>query len=224
VLKAGGLSLDLASLNAGVTVEKPREPAPVASQGGVDCSLAAIHWTSTESIGTREAYKDHLARFPTCAFATLATARIAALDVKTEPAPAATPKSCARGLALTSDGECVRQQAPKRVVVRRTGTGAQRNGRAAARWIATIPWGLWGASAGLYPNISDRHGFKGRAAIARRAPPGRLPGRHDHLHQYVTTRHRHSNLLRPRASMPHFPERGHEPRWIYSRAVWAMRS
>jgi hypothetical protein len=120
VLKAGGLSLDLASLNAGVTVEKPREPAPVASQGGVDCSLAAIHWTSTESIGTREAYKDHLARFPTCAFATLATARIAALDVKTEPAPAATPKSCARGLALTSDGECVREQAPKRVVVRRT--------------------------------------------------------------------------------------------------------
>jgi hypothetical protein len=146
VLKAGGLSLDLASLNAGVTVEKPREPAPVASQGGVDCSLAAIHWTSTESIGTREAYKDHLARFPTCAFATLATARIAAFDVKTEPAPppAATPKSCARGLALTSDGECVREQAPKRVVVRRTGTGAATERPSGGTLDCNNPVGLMG--------------------------------------------------------------------------------
>ena len=49
-------------------------PAPAA-----DCSLAETHWKSAESIGTLAAYADHLARFPTCAFSTLAAARIEAL-------------------------------------------------------------------------------------------------------------------------------------------------
>jgi tetratricopeptide (TPR) repeat protein len=43
------------------------------------CDLAAIHWRSVEAIGTLAAYEDHLGRFPNCAFATLAKARIAAL-------------------------------------------------------------------------------------------------------------------------------------------------
>jgi tetratricopeptide (TPR) repeat protein len=43
------------------------------------CDLAAMHWKSTESIATLAAYEDHLVRFPNCAFATLAKARIDAL-------------------------------------------------------------------------------------------------------------------------------------------------
>ena len=49
-------------------------PAPAAA-----CDLAAAHWASAESIGTSVAYKNHLARFPNCTFATLAKARIEAL-------------------------------------------------------------------------------------------------------------------------------------------------
>src|SRR5581483_7207370 len=43
------------------------------------CAAATVHWQSAESIGTLAAYQDHLARFPMCAFANLARARIAAL-------------------------------------------------------------------------------------------------------------------------------------------------
>ena len=44
------------------------------------CALASDHWRSTELINTRAAYEDHLARFPSCTFAGLARARIAALN------------------------------------------------------------------------------------------------------------------------------------------------
>jgi hypothetical protein len=37
---------------------------------------------------------------------------------------------------------------------------------------------------------------------------------HDRLHQYVAAGHGHSDMLGPRAEMPHFPERGQELRWI----------
>ena len=51
-----------------------------------DCSQAAVHWASVEAIGTREAYQDHLARFPNCAFATLAKVRLSALGQGAAPA------------------------------------------------------------------------------------------------------------------------------------------
>src|SRR5215472_13336429 len=53
---------------------EPRSPPQAA-----DCAAAETHWKSAEAIGTREVYEDHLKRFPTCAFATLAKARIVAL-------------------------------------------------------------------------------------------------------------------------------------------------
>jgi hypothetical protein len=54
----------------------------VAAVPGADCSFAETHWKSAESIGTRAAYEDHLARFPNCAFSTLAAERIEALTKK----------------------------------------------------------------------------------------------------------------------------------------------
>jgi len=44
------------------------------------CTAAESHWKSVEAIGTAEAYQDHLGRFPTCAFAGLAKARIESLN------------------------------------------------------------------------------------------------------------------------------------------------
>ncbi|OPZ00878.1 hypothetical protein A5906_22405 [Bradyrhizobium sacchari] len=43
------------------------------------CADAGDHWRSTEALGTLAAFKDHLVRFPACAFADLARSRIAAL-------------------------------------------------------------------------------------------------------------------------------------------------
>jgi hypothetical protein len=62
------------------------------------CAEASAHWTSTEKIGTKAAFEDHLMRFPSCNFAGLAGAGIAALDTRgrtpegslvAEPAPLA---------------------------------------------------------------------------------------------------------------------------------------
>lgn len=44
-----------------------------------DCSRAETHWKSAEEIKTIAVYEDHLARFGSCEFATLAKARIEAL-------------------------------------------------------------------------------------------------------------------------------------------------
>ena len=44
-----------------------------------DCAQAETHWKSAEEIRSIAVYEDHLARFPNCAFATLAKARIEAL-------------------------------------------------------------------------------------------------------------------------------------------------
>ena len=43
------------------------------------CAEAGDHWRSAEVLGTLAAFKDHLMRFPACAFADLAKSRIAAL-------------------------------------------------------------------------------------------------------------------------------------------------
>jgi Caspase domain len=53
---------------------KPSPPDP--------CAAAAEHWKSAEAIGTLAAFEDHLARFPSCAFAGLAKARIEGLKNK----------------------------------------------------------------------------------------------------------------------------------------------
>ena len=44
------------------------------------CGAAEAHWKSTEIIGSRAAYQDHLARFGRCTFAGLAAAQIATID------------------------------------------------------------------------------------------------------------------------------------------------
>jgi adenylate cyclase len=48
-------------------------------------SGASEHWKSAESIATVEVYQDHIARFPNCAFAGLAKARIESLKGQTAP-------------------------------------------------------------------------------------------------------------------------------------------
>jgi hypothetical protein len=59
-------------------------PAPPPSN---PCGAAESHWRSTESIGTLAAYQDHLDRFPTCAFAGLARAKLAAQQRPPTPPP-----------------------------------------------------------------------------------------------------------------------------------------
>jgi len=45
------------------------------------CAAASDHWKSAEATNTKAAYEDHFSRFPTCPFASLAQARIAALSI-----------------------------------------------------------------------------------------------------------------------------------------------
>src|ERR1700676_676521 len=59
-----------------ITVIGPSAPAD-------PCATASEHWKSVESIGTIEAYQDHIARFAGCAFAGLAKVRIEGLKGKT---------------------------------------------------------------------------------------------------------------------------------------------
>jgi Caspase domain len=49
------------------------------------CAGAETHWNSAQMIGTRAGYEDHLSRFPQCAFAGLARAKLAALPPRAEP-------------------------------------------------------------------------------------------------------------------------------------------
>jgi Caspase domain len=56
------------------------------------CAASEVHWKSTETMATRDAYADHLARFPSCAFVTLAQGRIKMID---DAAKAAEEKAAA---------------------------------------------------------------------------------------------------------------------------------
>jgi hypothetical protein len=79
-----------------VTVTPPAAAAPADP-----CGPAEAHWNAANSIGTSAAYEDHLARFPTCAFVSLAKARIDELKQRTALAsPADTP---ANPVARTKD-------------------------------------------------------------------------------------------------------------------------
>jgi hypothetical protein len=76
-----------------VTVNAPPQPAPADA-----CASAEAHWKAADSIGTVAAFEDHIAKFPRCAFADLAKAKIDALKQKTAlltppaaPAPEAGP-------------------------------------------------------------------------------------------------------------------------------------
>ena len=46
------------------------------------CGAAAVHWQSVQSLGTLDAFEDHLRRFPTCAFSGLAAQEIKKLKTK----------------------------------------------------------------------------------------------------------------------------------------------
>ena len=64
------------------------------------CASAETHWKAADAVGSREAYEDHLARFPNCVFASLAKAHLDALKngrVATNPA-GSTPR-------IADDGE-----------------------------------------------------------------------------------------------------------------------
>jgi formylglycine-generating enzyme required for sulfatase activity len=61
------------------------------------CATAADHWKAADAIGSVAAFEDHIARFPNCAFAGLAKARIESLKDKVAiAAPFVSPATPAR--------------------------------------------------------------------------------------------------------------------------------
>ena len=126
-LKSNGVALDLASLRSARPATVVSASTPLAAPVDGDCALAADHWRSAESIGTRVVYEDHLARFPNCAFATLARARIAALTDRGTSKGSDEIKTCAAGFVRDSDGDCVRNKGEKRRAV--TGHAAPQSGQ-----------------------------------------------------------------------------------------------
>lgn len=74
--------------------------------GGDPCAAAADHWRSAEAIGTFAAYEDHIARFPSCSFASLARDRIAMLRITSLsgplPPPATSPVPTTTAPAATA--------------------------------------------------------------------------------------------------------------------------
>lgn len=83
-------------LNGSISVSIP----PQSQSSAVDpCVTAELHWRTADSIGTVSAYEDHIARFPSCAFAGLGRARIDALRQKAAaivPTPQAAPRTTRR--------------------------------------------------------------------------------------------------------------------------------
>jgi formylglycine-generating enzyme required for sulfatase activity/uncharacterized caspase-like protein len=73
--------------------------APAGAPTADPCAAAGDHWKSAEAIGSTAAFQDHLARFPGCAFAGLAKARIDGLRNKMAVVlpPPATPPPAASG-------------------------------------------------------------------------------------------------------------------------------
>jgi hypothetical protein len=59
--------------------EKPALPATAALPAD-PCAAAAEHWRAAEAVGSIDAYKDHMQRFPDCSFAALAKSRIETLS------------------------------------------------------------------------------------------------------------------------------------------------
>lgn len=84
----------------GITKDGVSQPDP--------CAGAETHWKSAEQLGTADSFKDHLARFGRCAFASLATARLSALE-----SPLPTPQPTVNEEALRA-AERARQAAEDR--------------------------------------------------------------------------------------------------------------
>jgi hypothetical protein len=83
--------------------------APAApSSAALPCAAAETHWKAVESIGTVAAFEDHLSRFPSCEFGSLANARIDGLKQKAASATLAKAGSAAvaqgEGKATDFDG------------------------------------------------------------------------------------------------------------------------
>ena len=74
-----GAAFELTKDSPGVVTSLFEQQNKIDSSG--PCTDAALHWKSAEQLGTLEAYRDHLARFPSCEFATLARERITQLSV-----------------------------------------------------------------------------------------------------------------------------------------------
>jgi hypothetical protein len=103
-------------LNGKLQVTVSPAPRPPADP----CASAGDHWKSAEAIGTSAAFEDHLARYPTCAFAGLARARLDALKAKqatVAPAPAAPPNAVipndANRAAAVPDATCASESSLK---------------------------------------------------------------------------------------------------------------
>jgi hypothetical protein len=80
--------------------KEPPAPPPAPQTAAPDpCAAAEAHWRSAEAINSKFAYEDHIARFPTCAFAGLAAARAAALDRAEQDRAADEQRKQAEGLA-----------------------------------------------------------------------------------------------------------------------------
>lgn len=123
IAAAKGRQPDVAGAFAKYGLAEPTASADRPPSG--DCTNAAAHWTSVESIGTIDMYRDHLARFPNCAFAALATARIEALRQKAAVPPTCgrrevlkegqcVAKACPAGADLDADGDCVHKKEPRK--------------------------------------------------------------------------------------------------------------
>jgi Caspase domain len=56
---------------------------PAASAPADPCTVAEAHWRAADIIGTSAAYEDHVAKFPGCAFANLAKAKMEQLKTRT---------------------------------------------------------------------------------------------------------------------------------------------
>lgn len=81
------------------TEPAPGPAAPAAPR--IDsCAAAEAHWKSAEAINTVATFEDHLRRFPGCAFAGLAQAKIEALKV------AALPSAAAKAYSMSGNFAC----------------------------------------------------------------------------------------------------------------------
>lgn len=89
---------------------------PAVAGAGDPCAAAADHWHSTEAIGTVAAYEDHIARFPSCSFASLARDRIASLRVASlspaSPLPAVSAAPATTAPAQPAAGNAAQKATP----------------------------------------------------------------------------------------------------------------
>jgi formylglycine-generating enzyme required for sulfatase activity/uncharacterized caspase-like protein len=107
-----------------------RGKAAITLQPSVDpCSEASDHWKSADAIGTVASYEDHVSRFPTCAFASLAREKIRLLEptvaaitppvilplpAKTADVPAAEKPCGDSPLAVSTKTDCAYPLSAKR--------------------------------------------------------------------------------------------------------------